>query len=76
MNEPGIICWMVMRIRRWESLRAGTTFELACPVSTPPELGYGFMCAFESKEAAMAACEESDVVFTAYGTEGKTEGAE
>ena len=66
--------WLVMRIRHWDKYTAGVA-AAGMNLIAPPYLGFGFVCAFKSQEAAEAACDYGDAVVAVRGTFPAMKGA-
>ena len=54
--------WLVMRVRRWENMAAN-----GMDIAPAPELGTGYVCAFDTEAAARAACQDGDTVAAVRG---------
>ena len=57
MSDTAETFWLVMRVRRWENITAN-----GMDIAPSPELGTGYVCAFNTEAAARAACQDGDTV--------------
>ena len=57
MSDNTETFWLVMRVRRWENMAAN-----GMDIAPAPELGTGYVCAFDTEAAARAACQDGDTV--------------
>ena len=62
MSDNTETFWLVMRVRHWEN-----TYVAGVRVNATPELGMGFVCAFDTEAAARAACQDGDTVAAVRG---------
>lgn len=61
------ILWVIMRVTKWASVTiAPFNFEIAKD-GTPHKDSIGFLPVFESEEAALAACNDGDVIVPVKG---------
>ena len=65
MSDNTETFWLVMRVRRWENMAAN-----GMDIAAAPELGTGYVCAFDTEAAARAACQDGDTVAAVRGTGG------
>ena len=54
--------WLIMRVLRWENMSAN-----GYNIAQAPELGTGYVCAFDTEAAARAACQDGDMVAVVRG---------
>ena len=62
MSDTAETFWLVMRVRRWENITAN-----GMDIAAAPELGTGYVCAFDTEAAAVAACQDGDTVAAVRG---------
>lgn len=62
MNDADKTFWLVMRVRLWENIAAN-----GLDITPAPELGTGYICAFDTEEAAAAACQCGGMVLAVRG---------